>query len=1074
MSLDSEPYFCRSRNILTTDAIMPLVFVTNKGRGILTSTHDTDASQIKTTNRFSILRDIDPDTDTVPHETNKPRHRQENNVMSKHKISQNNKQKNTNKVYKNRHENKKKDKPTNSSIGGKENKISNKRMQYNLKSTNLKCLVINFQSLSNKLAEFSIMTQNEKPDIIIATETWLNDSIKNTELLLDDYDLHRRDRTHKNGGGVLLAVRKDLEGKTILSSKTTESIYSKVKINDRKSLIIGAIYRPPDNDSNYSTEICEEIHKIALENKNSLFWIGGDFNLPDIDWSTETILGHQYKRCINETFLDKINELGWKQINKTPTRGNNILDLFITSNPGLITTNTIIPGVGDHDAIKINSNMNTIKKKPNQREILLWKKCNIDKLQKDVLEYRSKFLLEFKPETNINDTWTDIKENIMLIIKKHVPSKLTSTRFQQPWFNTNTKRLINKKKRWFYKMKNSNSENVHNKYKEIKRKTQQACRKAHAEYVNNMINEDEPHNKKLWAYIRSKRQENLGIPDLKPHDSNRLIQDPKDKANLLNTQFSSVFSNPEPKIQHNIAIKDRYPEMQPIKVSKAGVLKLLLNINEHKATGPDEISGKILKTCANELCEIYQKLFQASLDQGQVPDDWKKANIVPLFKKGDRTKPENYRPVSLTSISCKLLEHIIHSNIMDHLDKYNILTSIQHGFRQKRSCESQLITTLHDFNNSLNDRGQTDAILLDFSKAFDKVDHIGLITKLKQYGITKSLLNWNESFLLNRTQKVIVDGQESDPSPVISGVPQGTVLGPLFFLIYINDIGENLTPGTTLRLFADDSLLYRNIKDRDDCQILQKDLDNLQKWENKWKMEFHPDKCQVLTISNKKQNIKSDYTIHNQTLKTTNNAKYLGVIIDDKLKWKEQHKAVCKKANNLLAFFKRNLSSCPQHVKTKCCNALLKPVLEYGSCVWDPHQQTQIKDIEKVHKNAARFVTNNHSYTTGSTKINMNKLGWIPLEEQRAKHKITTFYKAMHNEIKIPIEGFKMKNTYRCTRTGCLTYNIPTSRIDCHLHSFFPSTIRLWNNLPSDIKLSNNSEVFKRKLHDTTLKVSYK
>ena len=263
------------------------------------------------------------------------------------------------------------------------------------------------------------------------------------------------------------------------------------------------------------------------------------------------------------------------------------------------------------------------------------------------------------------------------------------------------------------------------------------------------------------------------------------------------------------------------------------------------------------------------------------------------------------------------------------------------------------------------------------------------------------------------------------------------------------------------------------LKSRNDSEILQKDLDNLQKWEDKWKMEFHPDKCQVLTITNKKQTIRSEYTIHNQLLKATNSAKYLGVIIDDKLKWKEQNKAVCKKANNLLAFFKRNLSSCPQHVKNKCCKALLKPVLEYGSSVWDPHHQKQIKEIEKIHKNAARFVTNNHSYITGSTKTNMNKLGWIPLEEQRAKHKVNIFFKAMQNEIKIPIEDFKMKSTNRNTRSGCLTYNIPASKIYSHLHSFFPSTIRLWNSLPTYIKLSDNSETFKNRLQYIKLKATY-
>ena len=366
--------------------------------------------------------------------------------------------------------------------------------------------------------------------------------------------------------------------------------------------------------------------------------------------------------------------------------------------------------------------------------------------------------------------------------------------------------------------------------------------------------------------IKSKKQEQVGISDLVEND--RLIQDPKSKANLLNKQFSSVFSHPEPKIEDKTP-KHNHPEMEPIQISREGVLKLLLNINEHKATGPDGIPGRLLKTCALEILDSYVLLFETSLKQGKVPTNWRHASIVPLFKKGDKSKVENYRPVSLTSITCKLLEHIIHSNIMRHLDKNKILTNQQHGFRKNRSCETQLITTLNDFNNSINARGQTDAILLDFSKAFDKVDHLGLISKMSSYGISANILEWSRSFLLGRIQKVTVEGIESDPSPVLSGVPQGTVLGPLYFLIYINDINNNLSPDTKLRLFADDSLLYREIKSIDDCETLQKDLVTLQKWECKWKMEFHPGKCQVLKISRKKDNIKYDYRIHNQKLKET-------------------------------------------------------------------------------------------------------------------------------------------------------------------------------------------------------------
>ena len=238
-------------------------------------------------------------------------------------------------------------------------------------------------------------------------------------------------------------------------------------------------------------------------------------------------------------------------------------------------------------------------------------------------------------------------------------------------------------------------------------------------------------------------------------------------------------------------------------------------------------------------------------------------------------------------------------------------------------------------------------------------------------------------------------------------------------------------------------------------------------------MEFHPDKCQVLKISRKRVKIEHNYTIHKHSLKETKSAKYLGVTIDNELKWNEQTQIVKKKANNTLAFLRRNIpSKCTKKTKEQCVKSLVKPILEYGCCVWDPYLKTQIDNLEKVNKNAARFITKNYSYTHGSTAQNMHDLGWIPLEEQRARNKLNIFFKANAGQIGISMED--LKRSGRKTRfSDNLTFILPSSKIDCHKHSFFHSTVRLWNKLPSETRCSSTVGTFKQKLQEVTVKSSY-
>ena len=279
-------------------------------------------------------------------------------------------------------------------------------------------------------------------------------------------------------------------------------------------------------------------------------------------------------------------------------------------------------------------------------------------------------------------------------------------------------------------------------------------------YLNNLLDPEQDSTSKIfWKYMKARKQDSVSIGTLKADGI--ITESAESKANLLNKQFVSVFTKDD---LSNIPDKSQSPfkPMDEIVVNENGVKKCIDCLNEKKASGPDKFPIKVFKQCSNEIIPVLTSIFQQSLSTGEVPLDWKQANVVPIFKKGSRFKPENYRPVSLTVIISTMLEHIIVSQIMDHLDSQNILHENQHGFRAKRSSESQLLMTTDDISKSMNSGNQVDMAILDFSKAFDKVSHERLSQKLKYYGIDGNTITWINSFLTDRKQQVVVDNATSD------------------------------------------------------------------------------------------------------------------------------------------------------------------------------------------------------------------------------------------------------------------------------------------------------------------------
>ena len=459
------------------------------------------------------------------------------------------------------------------------------------------------------------------------------------------------------------------------------------------------------------------------------------------------------------------------------------------------------------------------------------------------------------------------------------------------------------------------------------------------------------------------------------------------------------------------------PSIQQINISVNGVAKLLHKLKTNKAAGPDGIPNMILKTLANNIAPALSEIFQVSLNTGKLPKDWLSANVTCAFKKGDRHEAQNYRPISLTSVSCKTLEHIIFTHIISHLESQNILTHLNHGFRAGYSTETQLITTIHDLLTSFDSGKQIDLAILDFSKAFDTVPHDRLLQKLDKYGVRGSIHDWLRSFLTERSMQVVVEGCSSSQTSVDSGVPQGTVLGPLLFLCHINDLPEAVKSQT--RLFADDCLIYREINSYDDHNTLQADLKSLEEWAEKWGMRFNASKCYIMSLGTRKLSSKL-YSLNNTILKTVPTNPYLGILFTDDLTWSNHIGKCTKKANSSLGFIKRNLRHCPKSCRRNAYLSLIRPILEYGAIVWDPHLKKDIDKLERVQRSAARFIAGDFRTTTPGFVTKILDQNQLPtLQSRREDLRLTFFHKIVQGLVPaIPPQTFLTpQQTGRLRRT---------------------------------------------------------
>ena len=566
--------------------------------------------------------------------------------------------------------------------------------------------------------------------------------------------------------------------------------------------------------------------------------------------------------------------------------------------------------------------------------------------------------------------------------------------------------------------------------------------------------------KSFYGYMRKLQTVKDNVTVLM-QDNGELTETDQETADVLGQYFRDVFTVEDKAGMPSTTVNDLGWQDSDIDFGAEAVEKKLRKLAADKAPGPDEIHPLLLKECAADIAEPLSLIFKESFRSGTLPEDWRTAHVVPIFKKGSRIDRANYRPVSLTSVPCKIMESLIKEQMLAHLDRNSVVTDAQHGFMSSRSCLTNLLEALESWTKALDDGYGFHIIYLDFKKAFDSVPHERLLKKLKMYGIAGKTLEWIKSFLTARTMRVSIRNAYSTWIEVTSGVPQGSVLGPLLFLLFVNDLPQWIT--SSLKMFADDTKLWHNIGKESDSQRLQNDLDSLIKWSTEWQLKFNPSKCKVMHIGH---SMDTKYFISDENnrreLESVVEEKDLGVYFTCNLKPSTQCIKSAATARKVIGLVRRHFRRMDREDFLLIYKTYIRPHLEYCVQAWSPHLVKDIECLERVQRTATKLVP---SLRMLSYEERLVKLGLTTLEKRRERGDMIEVFKIMTSRERIAKEQFfHLAENRHGLRGNTMKIRKDRSRLEIRKNFFSQRIVNAWNSLPQRVVDATSVNSFKNRL----------
>ena len=934
-------------------------------------------------------------------------------------------------------------------------------------SKGLKCLYTNTDVLHNKMDELQMYINSENIDIVSITETLSKTSNEDYTpiFVINGFNCMQ----NNDGRGTAIFIRDTLECTRLTHY---ENIFSpcticKVKVNNDNSFIFGVIYRSPNSEDNDNLKLNEMITQICNNNSREKIVLTGDFNYPDINWAHDYCdksvnnKASKFLECIHKNYLNQlINESTHHRGTQTPT----LVDLLLTNESDFVyDVNLHAPlGKSHHSVICFNIDSCNVNKTKEPVVKFNMNKGNYDQMRKHLSKSNESWDMLMDNNLSLDEwcstivgTMEEAKE--LFIPKKCMNSNRPKRSFAAPESLLAALRLKRKAFKAYKRLRTPKNQEEYVYYRNMVNKL---VKKAKRSKELKIAKESKLNPKVLFQYIASQNKPRDTIPDLDKPDGTQTAND-GDKVNVLSDFFKSVYTlegdSPVPHFEANV----KNYVTTSVNINKCDVLLALKSLNVNKSPGPDKVHPRILRECANELAYPIHKLFVRSMKEGRVPSKWKEAEVRPIFKKGKKSSPGNYRPVSLTSLLCKLMEGLVRATMYAHMIDNELLSPHQFGFCKGRSCLTQLLVTINEWMYNLDNGVPVDAAYLDFRKAFDSVPHKRLLCKLKGYGIDGNLLKWIEDFLSDRTQYVAINGISSDGVPVTSGVPQGSVLGPTLFIYYINDLPTVSDTPTTI--FADDTKSHNTIESQDDQIKLQTCINSMVDWSILWLLGFNGEKCKMMHLG--KNNPHYTYTINDgnlvRNMETTNCEKDLGVHVDPLLEFNEHISKVVKKSRGIAGMIFKSISSRTSDILVPLFIALVRPNLEYANPVWSPFKRKFIDHIEKVQRQFTKKIYGLHKL---SYEERLRELDLPSLEFRRIRGDMIETYKILTN-IYDPITTKSLLTVNKAsTRSHSLKILKPRFNTNSFKYFFTNRVVNTWNSLPMDIVKAESVNSFKNRL----------